>query len=141
MIGELLSARPRATTLLALILIGSGLTVGLAREALADYSFRCATSPCGNTQIIDHDRYVPEFSGDPISSHYDDYIGYAWSYKDFYWHRWIEYDAVEMQNHCANTWTWNALYAHERAHSRGWSHGEAPSNLNAAYNRVTYTPC
>lgn len=141
MVGEIVSARPRIVMALAMLLIGVGLTLGLAREALADYAFRCSSSPCGNTQPIDYDGYVPEFTGDPYSSHYDNYLGWAWRYYDFHYHRWIEYDAVEMRNHCANSTTWNNLYAHERAHSRGWSHFEGPAYLNAAYNKVVYTPC
>lgn len=144
MVGELLRARPRAMMVLAMLLIGLGLTLGLGREALADYSFRCATSGCGSQMhgnTIDYDGFVKEYYGDPVSGHYDGKIGYAWRYYDGRYHRWIEYDAVEMRNHCANSTTWSNLYAHERAHTRGWSHWEAPASWNAAYNSTVYWPC
>lgn len=138
---KLLRARPSVTVVLAFLAISAGLVLGLAREALAHYSFRCSTSPCGSTQVVDYDRYVPEFDGAPLNGHYDNILGNTWTYQDFHSHRWIEYDGVEMRDECANAYTWNALYAHERAHSRGWSHGEGPARLNAAYNPVIYTPC
>lgn len=144
MVSELLSARPRAAMLLAVLLIGVGLTLGFGREALADYAFRCSTSPCGagySPNTIDYDRYVPEYAGDPINGHYDDILAYSWRYYDVHYHRWIEYDRVDMNRHCANSTTWNTLYAHERAHVRGWSHWETPGNLNAAYYPKIVTPC
>lgn len=145
MMAELLRAKPRMVIMLAFLVIGAGLTLGLAREALADYTFRCATSGCGSNgwwdgyNYIDYDRYVPEFNGAPISGHYDNKLGFTWKYYDGRINRWIEYDAVEMRNECANSWTWNDLIWHERAHSRGWGHYE-PGN-NAAYDPYIYTPC
>ena len=137
-----LRARPKTIIVLAVLSISAGLALGLAREALADYSFRCATSGCGSQQqgnLIDYDRYVPEFTGAPLNGHYDNIMGNSYLYKDFHYHRWISYDAVEMRDECANSTTWNTLYNHEHAHTRGWSHWE--SGYNAAYYPTFPTPC
>lgn len=140
-----LRARPRITVVLAILAIGTGLVLGLARGALADYSFTCAASGCGSNgrwdgyNYIDYDRYSFEGYGDPINGHYDDILGYAWKYYDGHINRWIEYDKVDMADHCANSTTWSNLRNHERAHVRGWGHGE-PGN-NPAYNRLVGTPC
>lgn len=47
MMAGLLRLRPRVVIVLASLAIGAGLALGLAREALADYSFSCRYSYCG----------------------------------------------------------------------------------------------
>lgn len=48
----------------------------------------------------------------------------------------IRYDTCEMNYRGAGSEDWRSLYAHERAHARGWDHYEAPESLNAAYDPI-----
>lgn len=139
--GEVLRTRPSLMTVFAVLAISAGLTLGLAREALADYSFFRTINCCGTEQAIDSDGFVPEYGGTPIDGSRDGIIGYAYTYIDGGGQRYIRYDGNEMTYRCATSSTWDALRAHERAHTRGWGHGEIPSKYNAAYNRTVTTPC
>lgn len=144
--GELLAAKPRLVVVLAVLAICAGLVLGLAREAIADYTFKCsAATPCarGTYNIVDADGRVPEGAGHPETSQIDGIIGKTYTYYVFgRIQRNILYDADEMRIRCANSYQWNELYAHERAHSRGWDHGMGPAYKNDAYNRVIYLgPC
>lgn len=140
MLGNLLRSRPKVTLLIALLAISIGFTLLPAREALADYTFRIWADCCGRTFNVDSDQYVPESSGSPAGSHYDRILGQTYFYSDTaaanggYWQAYIKYDWVEMRRCNATDAQNSALIGHERAHSRGWGHGEGPASLNKAYN-------
>lgn len=46
---------------------------------------------------------------------------------------WIEYDVCEMNRLGATYAGWERLREHERAHSRGFQHGEGNPKYNAAF--------
>lgn len=48
----------------------------------------------------------------------------------------IRYDTCEMNYRSAGPGDWRNLYAHERAHARGWDHYEGSRALNAAYDPI-----
>lgn len=139
MVGELLRTRPKTVTMLAILTISAGLTLGLAREALADYSFSRYAYCCGINVPIDSNGYVPEAPGAPLNGHSDRYVGYtSTGYGDGQTYDSIIYDWIEMRKCYSYSSTSNAtlnyrLRAHERAHSRGWGHYETPKSRNAAY--------
>jgi hypothetical protein len=130
-------------TALALLLIGTGLTLGFAREALADYTWNSYPNCCGSDLPRDKDGYVREYTGDPTNGHYDRvlgqtfwiyYSGTSGGYDDY-----IEYDWAEMRRCNATSSDNQKLIAHERAHSRGWGHYESPEGYNAAYDPIIRT--
>ena len=46
----------------------------------------------------------------------------------------ITYDAGQMRRAGAGPNDWGRLIAHERAHTRGWDHGQGTPRTNPAYN-------
>lgn len=91
----------------------------------------------GRTNPPDSNDYAPEYYN--LAGCYDGIIGRAYYYRDgSVWygpHVWyIRYDRCEMNRLGATSAGWGRLKAHERAHTRGWGHYEAPARYNAAYN-------
>ena len=152
MLGKGLRTRPGIATALAVLAICTGLVLGVAAETIArtrvgTYTFGSNASippPSIGINWMDSDRSVPEYHG-VIGTVRDKQIGYTAGY---YYPppsgsgvvRWIQYDKPAMdyirrvscgQNGGSRDWT--KLRAHERAHSRGWDHGQAPKSSNAAY--------
>lgn len=136
-----LRTRPKTTIVLAVLLIGAGLTLGLAREALATYTFTCSsTSPCGKNFPRDTDGYVQEGEGDlnagppqPRDWHvlgqtswYSYSTGTSMTIDDYIKYDWPETDYINVPR-----WM---VQRHEHAHSRGWEHWETPDSSNDAYN-------
>lgn len=136
--------RPKATAVGAVFLIVTGLSLILAREAAAAYTFNCTSAtPCGKGFARDSDGYVREGPGDlnpgPLQPRKWHILGqtswYSYStgppgntttYDDS-----IRYDWPET--HYTNTPEW-MVRRHERAHSRGWAHNEGPDSRNDAYS-------
>lgn len=143
MIGEIVRAKPKMTIVLAILAISAGLVLGLAREALADYTFNRYSGCCGNSFSPDSNGYVPEYEGRPNGSSSDLILGTTYFYRDPGGNQsYIKYDNAEMRRCNANRYDYLALYAHERAHSRGWGHYERPASKNAAYNpKITGVVC
>ena len=133
----LMRGRPKVMAVLAMLLISAGLTFGLAREAVADYLFTFYNGCCG-AGLRDGDGFVPESPGTPKTGSYDLTLGFAYGSlvstpNGYAVARWIEYDWAEMNRCGATDIERQRLRLHERAHSRGWRHGEGPASLNAAY--------
>ena len=125
--------RRKTTTVLALLLLSAGLTLGLAREAIS-YTFDTGYDRGARNFYRDSDGYVPETKGDLNGYVYNDgwtVYGYTTPYisggtvKDY-----IKYDFPAM-NYCRVP-GWK-VYNHERAHSRGWAHRYGTPYTNAAY--------
>lgn len=136
MVRELLHARSGMMIMFAIFAISAGLTLGLAREALANYSFSRSAGCCGNAFNPDSNGYVPEFEGKPDNSSRDLILGRTYFYYDRGTQAYIRYDNDEMHRCNADRYDFLTLYAHERAHSRGWGHYEDPISRNAAWNPV-----
>jgi hypothetical protein len=85
----------------------------------------------GNTFPRDADGQVPERYGN-FTGCRDGVIGRATYVTNPV--RWqIVYDTCEMRRLGAGPNDWGRLRAHERAHTRGWGHYEAPRRDNPAY--------
>lgn len=144
-----LRARPRTTILLAVLLIGTGLVLGLAREAIA-YTFDTRTDTGARGAPRDSDGTVPESVGDLNGYTYGDgWIEYGRT-------NWWVYTAEPYQETRARiTYDWAAtdyckvrryrVADHEKAHSRGWGHGYGhPDPTRSGYNPAYYAevrPC
>jgi len=79
----------------------------------------------------DADGYVPEYYGRWGGK----WLGYTAQYGN---QRAIFYDTYNMRNAGPNDW--RHVQAHERAHSRGWDHGQGTPCQNPAfypYYRIT----
>ncbi len=80
--------------------------------------------------------YVPDYDGEVIATYagdcYDGQVGWAGFDTVGYWY--ITYDHCEMTRLGATQANWDALIAHEWAHTRGWGHWEEPRAYNAAWN-------
>lgn len=88
----------------------------------------------------DANNVVVEYSGTAGYSHRDNII--AWS-EDKPTRRWgynwyIVYDHKELNRLGHTRYARNKLTRHERAHTRGWRHGEAPRRYNQAFCRNVY---
>lgn len=86
----------------------------------------------------DSNGYVPEYYPWTVGSCYDGVLARTHYYTDrsaYYGPNvmWIEYDRCEMRRLGATYSGWERLKAHERAHSRGWAHGEGSPSYNASY--------
>lgn len=125
--------------MLAALAICAGLLAGIQYEAKADYQFGSTASTGKGYGTPDSNRYVPEYyGGTSVGTCYNNIIGYDDWYADYGASygpivHYITYDPCEMDRLGATSAGWSRLYAHERAHSRAWAHGEAPASLNAAY--------
>jgi hypothetical protein len=74
----------------------------------------------------DADGYVPEYYGRWGGR----WLGYTATYAGN--QRAIFYDTYNMRNAGPNDWA--HVRAHERAHARGWDHGQGTPCQNAAFN-------
>lgn len=139
--GEGLRIRSRLAVSLAVIAIGAGLALLASAEAARAapkglYTFRATAANTGAGQSIDSDGNVPEYY-----NRVPDYDGrliigraHGVVYGCCEIARWIDYDRPQMRRYCARPAQWQRLYAHERAHTRGWNHGERPKRRNSAFN-------
>lgn len=139
-----LPGRPRVTLALVVFAVCLGLTLGVAHEAKADYQFGPYASTGSWNIGPDSNRYVPElYSGPNVGSCHNGIIGYDHPYYDYNASygplvHYITYDSCEMRRLGATSAGWSRLKVHERAHSRGWDHGEPPPHLNASYYATVY---
>lgn len=139
-----LRARPKTTTVLAVLLLSAGLVLGLAREALAlaAYEFRCtniSTTKCGSWPR-DSDGTVPQSVGDLNPNGYGNIVTRgrtSMMYNSTKGVANIVYDHAAI-NYCNSLR--GPVYDHEHAHARGWNHGEPPAKYNAAYDPSSQ-PC
>ncbi len=86
----------------------------------------------------DSNGYVPEYYPYTVGTCHDGRLAtthYYTNYRVYYGPHimWIEYDRCEMKRLGATAEGWERIKAHERAHSRGWAHGEGHPSYNAAY--------
>lgn len=134
-------ARPKASVALAVFLIVAGLTLGLAREAIA-YTFDTGYDRGAYNFPRDSNGLVPESEGrlngdGPPSTRTSHKYGQANVY--FYTgpgpengdtfielvYDWRETDYCNIPR--------DELRLHERAHSRGWAHNKENYRVNKAY--------
>lgn len=121
----------RPKLLISLIVL---LTLLVVPAALADYSFgvgRGFAKP-------DTNGYVPEYY-DAVGTCNDGVLAKThYQYDSSQWYgphvMWIVYDTCEMERLGATSAGWERLMKHERAHSRGWQHGEGDPKYNDAYS-------
>lgn len=133
-----LHARPKASVALAVFLIVVGVTLGLAREAIADYTFGPNQDTGARGFPRDSNGYVPERVGrlnadSPPSTRTRHRLGYTRARTNTVTGEVIvdiTYDWREV-DYC-NIARSNTI-GHERAHSRGWGHGYGTPRTNAAY--------
>jgi hypothetical protein len=106
-----------------------------ASPALADgYSFQTGR---GFGQP-DSNGYVPEYIVQTVGTCTDGILATThYEYNTSVWYgpnvMWIEYDSCEMDRLGATPAGWDRVKAHERAHSRGWQHGEGDPKYNDAF--------
>lgn len=135
---ELPVVKLRIVYMLVSFVLCVALAMVAASAAKADYQYG-PYAPLGQTFPSDSNRYVPEYySGPNVGSCYNNVIGFDDYYYDYsVWYgpvvHYITYDSCEMNRLGATSAGWSRLHAHERAHSRGWGHYEAPRSSNAAY--------
>lgn len=127
----------RALQLLAVLTLCAGLMVGLQSEAKADYQFGSTASTGKQHGGPDSNKYVPEYNG-LVGNCYDGQVGldsYYYDYGASYGPlvHYIYYDTCDMNRLDATSAGWSRVYAHERAHSRGFAHYEGTPSYNAAY--------
>lgn len=142
---EALRARPRLTTVLATLVICAGFSLVFAGETIAairigTYNFSRFDST--GSYYVDSDRSVPEYEAH-VPDNPDNpgvhILGVTFTSATVYGpgdydaKKWIHYDFAQMRNLCADQNDYNRAYAHERAHSRGWRHGEGNTTVNKAY--------
>lgn len=132
--------RPRALAALAALLVAAGLVLGPAREVLA-YTFNTGYDTRACCFRRDSDGRVSEregrLNGDaPPSTRELHTLGRAIPWKFSYsnnttkWDVRLTYDWRETE-YC-NIYR-GTVYAHERAHARGWDHGKGNPTINKAY--------
>lgn len=127
----------RAAQFLAVLAVCTSLLVGVQGEAKADYQFGSAASTGKQHGGPDSNGYVPEYYGltdtcyDQILGRDRFYYDYEVSYGPLV--HYIYYDSCEMKRLGATSAGWSRLYAHERAHSRGFAHYEGTPSYNASY--------
>ena len=129
--------RYRVVQVLAVLAVCTSLMVGMQGEAKADYQFGSTASTGKGNGGPDSNRYVPEYYG-LIDTCYDNILGrdrYYYDYQASYGPlvHYIYYDPCEMKRVGATSAGWSRLYAHERAHSRGFAHWEGAPSYNASY--------
>ena len=76
----------------------------------------------------DADGYVPEYYGRFGGK----WLGYTATLSRNPTQRAIYYDTYNMRNAGPNDWA--RVRAHERAHARGWDHGQGSPSTNPAYS-------
>lgn len=125
---------------LAAFIFCIALAIIIAPTAKADYQYG-RYAPIGPSWPQDSNKYVPEyFRGSSVGTCYNNIIGYHDRYYDYsVWYgpavSYITYDSCEMRRLGATSRGWTRLKRHERAHSRGWDHYDAPRSQNGAYYR------
>lgn len=127
----------RTVQLLAVLAVCTSLLVGVQSEAKADYQFGGTASTGRGHGGPDSNRYVPEYNG-LVGTCYDGLVGsdsYYYDYEASYGPlvHYIYYDTCDMNRLGATSAGWSRVYAHERAHSRGFAHWEGAPSYNAAY--------
>ncbi|QIN77863.1 hypothetical protein GBA65_04285 [Rubrobacter marinus] len=127
----------RAVRFLAVLALCAGLLVGAQSEAKADYQFGSGASTGGGHGGPDSNKYVPEYNG-LVGTCYDGQVGLDRYYYDYQaWYgplvHYIYYDTCDMNRLGATSAGWSRVYAHERAHSRGFAHYEGAPSYNASY--------
>lgn len=146
MVSRVSSRKLRLAYTLAIIVIASGFTLLLAREAIADFRFSNNHPGCCGSGFNepDYGGRVPEASGRPRNGSRDCVLGLDSvmvttypppNYRSTYQHS-IEYDWPEMRNSNPTDAAYTRLKSHERYHSMGWAHGERPASRNKAYSRT-----
>ena len=123
---------------LAVLALCVSLMVGTQTEAKADYQFSATASKGTGHGGPDSNKYVPEYNG-VVGTCYDGQVGldrYYYDYQASYGPlvHYIYYDTCDMNRLGATSAGWSRVYAHERAHSRGFAHWEGAAYYNAAYN-------
>lgn len=128
---------------LAVLLLSAGLTLSLARgaiaQALTTYTFSCKASICGTGFPRDSDGSVPESVGDLNGYIYGD----DWTvYGSTSWYS-VYPEGGGRINRDSIKYDWRAtdtcgvprykVSNHEHAHARGWGHGYGTPDRNAAY--------
>ena len=127
----------RAARFLAVLAVCASLMVGLQSEAKADYQFGSTASTGKQHGGPDSNRYVPEYNG-LVDTCYDGQVGldsFYYDYQAYYGPlvHYIYYDTCDMKRLGATSAGWSRVYAHERAHSRGFAHWEGAPSYNASY--------
>jgi hypothetical protein len=127
----------RGAQILAALVLGAGLMVGVQTEAKADYQFSSTASTGYMFAPPDSNRYVPEYNG-VVGTCYDEVVGITKHYVDnaasYGPHvHYITYDTCDMNRQGAGSTDYSKLYRHERAHSRGFAHYEGGPSYNGAY--------
>ncbi len=127
--------RPKAFVL-AVLLIGAGLTLGLASASIA-YTFDTGYDRGARGFPRDSNGYVPESTGD-LNATYDDWIVLG----ETNW--WVYTAETYQETRDRITYDWAAtdyckvrryrVADHEKAHSRGWGHGYGTYDTNPAYD-------
>lgn len=144
MVGEFLSRRSKLMFALAILAVCAGLTLLLAREAVADFAFsRNHPGCCGNGfGEADNGGRVPESQARVRNGSRDCVLGIttytvstypAPNYRVTY-NMSIRYDWPEMRYENATAAENNRLRAHERYHSMAWAHGEGSPSRNKAHS-------
>ena len=123
--------------ILAVLAVCTSLIIGIQGEAKADYQFGSTASTGRGHGGPDSNRYVPEYNG-LVGTCYDGNVGvdkYYYDYGASYGPlvHYIYYDTCDMNRLGATSAGWSRVYAHERAHSRGFAHWEGTPSYNAAY--------
>lgn len=134
-----LRARPKRTIVLAVLLIGMGLTLGLAREAIA-YTFDTGYDRGARGFARDGDGYVPESVGDLNGYDYSGRVTLGWTS----WYVYVAEPYQETKDRIKYDWAATdhckirryRVADHEKAHSRGWGHGYGTASTNAAYDPI-----
>lgn len=131
------SIQRRGARILVALILGMGLMAGVQTEAKADYQFGGTASTGKQHGGPDSNRYVPEYNG-LVGTCYDGDVGVDRYYYDngaSYGPlvHYIYYDTCDMNRLGATSAGWSRVYAHERAHSRGFGHYEGASSYNVAY--------
>jgi hypothetical protein len=109
-------------------------------QADADYDYRDRTPRTGQGfGKPDSNNYVPEYRPYTVGTCYDGILVRTHFYTDYHasygpYVMWIEYDRCEMRRMGATREDWREVIRHERAHARGFAHGEGSPRYNAAYH-------
>lgn len=133
--GTVAAVRRRPRAVIAVLLIGAGLALGPARDAIA-YTFDTSYDRGAYSFPRDSDGNVPEAAGDlnagppqPRSWHVlgqTTWYGSMGIYRDTIEYDWPETDWCNIPRY--------KVRDHEHAHARGWSHGAGTPSSNPAFD-------
>lgn len=144
-LGKAVRGRPKLLTAFAVLAICAGLALGsagevLAREYLRTYTFGSDVTfgkhhKDANGSVPEYKAYVEDIHPDPgiktigLTRFTITFTSTGGEIAQAY----IHYDYNQMNNFCATQEDFNQIHKHERAHSRGWHHGEGTPDTNGAY--------